>query len=131
MTPTRALSIPDLNYDAERCCLTSGAGSPPHRPWILEEWEWLSGPEGLSKQKIRDLHAGHRREILQQHREFIDEEGPDLADHFADGKALDPAKIEPELIEVSAGSAEARLFRFATLLGPFRFPKDSGAVSGS
>ena len=73
-------------------------------------------PEGLSKQKIRDLHAGHRREIVQQHREFIDEEGPDLADHFADGKALDPAKIEPELIEVSAGSAEARLFRFATLL---------------
>ena len=70
-------------------------------------------PEGLSKQKIRDLHAGQRREILQQHREFIDEEGPDLADHFADGKALDPAKIEPELIEVSAGSAEARLFRFA------------------
>ena len=73
-------------------------------------------PEDPSKQQIRDLHAGHRREILKQYRDFIDGEGPSLADHFADGRALDPEKIEPELIEVSAGSAEARLFRFATLL---------------
>ena len=73
-------------------------------------------PADLSKQTIRDLHSGHRREILKQHREFIDEEGPRLADHFADGNALYPAKIEPELIEVSAGSPEARLFRFASLL---------------
>ena len=36
--------------------------------------------------------------------------------HFADGNPLDPAKIEPEIIEVSPGSDEARLFRFATLL---------------
>ena len=73
-------------------------------------------PQDPSKQEIRDLHAGHRREILKQHREFIHEYGPRLVDHFADGAVLDPDKIEPELIEVAAGSAEARLFRFATLL---------------
>ena len=73
-------------------------------------------PDELSKQKIRDLHAGHRQETLEQHRDFIDQEGPQLVRHFADGKTLDPAKIEPELIEVRAGSTEARLFRFATLL---------------
>ena len=73
-------------------------------------------PEELSKQTIRDLHSGHRQENLAKHRNFIDEEGPRLEDHFADGNVLDPAKIEPELIEVSAGSTEARLFRFATLL---------------
>ena len=73
-------------------------------------------PEDLSKQQIRDLHAGHRRETLESQREFIDKEGPSLSEHFADGSALQPAKIEPEIIEVSAGSTEARLFRFATLL---------------
>ena len=73
-------------------------------------------PEDLSKQQIRDLHAGHRRETLESHREFIDKEGPSLSEHFADGNTLDPARIEPEIIEVSPGSTEARLFRFATLL---------------
>lgn len=73
-------------------------------------------PEGLSKQQIRDLHAGHRRETLESNRQFIDKEGATLSKHFADGNALDPAKIEPEIIEVSPGSVEARLFRFATLL---------------
>ena len=73
-------------------------------------------PEDLSKQQIRDLHAGHRRETLESHREFIDKEGPSLSENFADGNALDPAKIEPEIVEVSPGSDEARLFRFATLL---------------
>ena len=73
-------------------------------------------PEELSKQKIRDLHSGHRRENLEQHRKFINEEGSRFASYFADGSNLDPAKIEPELVEVSSGSVEARLFRFATLL---------------
>ena len=73
-------------------------------------------PENLSKQKIRHLHAGHRREVLERQQEFIEEEGPGLAAHFADGRTLDPAKIEPEVVEVLAGSREARLFRFATLL---------------
>ena len=73
-------------------------------------------PDDPSKQVIRNLHAGHRREVLKQHRQFIDEEGSRLVRNFADGKAINPDKIEPELIEVVAGSTEARLFRFATLL---------------
>ena len=73
-------------------------------------------PEDLSKQQIRDLHAGHRRETLESQRGFIDKEGPGLSEYFADGDALDPSKIEPEIIEISPGSVEARLFRLATLL---------------
>ena len=73
-------------------------------------------PEDPSKQTIRDLHAAHRRESLEQEREFIDALGPSLSSHFADGTALDPTKIEPEIVEVLPGSTEARLFRFATLL---------------
>lgn len=73
-------------------------------------------PVDPTKQEIRDLHAGHRQEILERQQKFIDSEGPSLVEHFADGRALDPEKIEPELIEVVAGSEEARLFRFATLL---------------
>ena len=70
----------------------------------------------LTKQKIRDLHAVQRREILEKNRSFIKKYGPALIEDFAIGKNLDPHAIEPELVEVQAGSREARLFRFAYLL---------------
>ena len=74
-------------------------------------------PENPSKQTIRDLHSDHRREVLKRHSKFIDAGRlPSLSEQLANGKDLDPTKIEPEIIEVFPGSAEARLFRFATLL---------------
>ncbi len=73
-------------------------------------------PSEMSKQDIRNLHASHRQETLETHRDFIEKEGPSLVRHFANGKTLNPKKIDPELVEVTAGSPEARLFRFATLL---------------
>jgi hypothetical protein len=70
----------------------------------------------LTKQKIRDLHAAQRLQLLEQNRSFIEIHGPELSKHFATGKQVDPASIDPELIEVSSETFESRLFRFACLL---------------
>lgn len=70
----------------------------------------------LSKEKIRTLHSTQRRELLDEHREFIEAHGDELVEHFATGRQIDPAQIKPELVEVSADTAESRLFRFASLL---------------
>lgn len=70
----------------------------------------------LSKQRIRDLHSAQRQEILEHNRPFIDTRGPELVDHFAIGRQLNPEAIDPELVEVTANSLESRLFRFACLL---------------
>lgn len=70
----------------------------------------------LTKQRIRDLHSKQRRDKLAQHRAFINVHGSELIKHFATGRQVDPALIDPELVEVSAGSLESRLFRFACLL---------------
>lgn len=70
----------------------------------------------VSKQTIRDLHAAQRHESIEQNREFINEHGPSLSKHFAVGTQVEPAQIDPELVEVLANTEEARLFRFACLL---------------
>ena len=72
--------------------------------------------EELTKQKIRDLHAVQRLEVLEQNRSFIEAHGSELADHFASGRQIDPTLIDPELVEVKSKSLESRLFRFACLL---------------
>lgn len=70
----------------------------------------------LSKQRIRDLHAAHRRDILSHNRSFIETHGSELAEYVATGGNLHPESIDPELVEVTANSLESRLFRFASLL---------------
>lgn len=70
----------------------------------------------LTKQKIRDLHASQRLEILEQNRSFVEAHGPKLVEHFATGRQVDPEYIDPELVEVTSESLESRLFRFACLL---------------
>ncbi len=70
----------------------------------------------LTKEKIRDLHSTQRQEILEQHRPFIETYGPELVQHFATGRQVDAASIDPELVEVAAESLESRLFRLACLL---------------
>ena len=70
----------------------------------------------LTKQKIRDLHAVQRREVLAKNLPFIETHGPALTDHFATGGQVDPTLIDPELVEVRAESLESRLFRLACLL---------------
>lgn len=70
----------------------------------------------LTKQKIRDLHASQRLEILEENRSFIHAHGRELIEHFATGRQVDPERIDPELVEVRSESLEGRLFRFACLL---------------
>ncbi len=70
----------------------------------------------LSKQKIRDLHAAQRQDVLKRNLPFIEAYGPELVEYFATGRQVDPASIDPELVEVTAESLESRLFRFACLL---------------
>ena len=70
----------------------------------------------LTKQKIRDVHAGHRFGVLEKNRVFIENHGLELSTHFASGRHLDPGAIDPRIVEVKPNSLESRLFRFATLL---------------
>ena len=70
----------------------------------------------LTKQKIRNLHAAQRLDILERHRPFIETHGSELVEHFASGSHIDPSSIDPELVEVLSDSLESRLFRFASLL---------------
>ena len=70
----------------------------------------------LTKQRIRNLHAAHRLDVLERHRPFVEEYGSTLIDHFVSGDQVDPTSIDPELVEVFPNSFESRLFRFASLL---------------
>lgn len=70
----------------------------------------------LTKQKIRDLHAAQRLEVLEQRRPFVERHGSELAEHFASGDQIDPESIDPQLVQVTPDSLESRLFRFACLL---------------
>ena len=70
----------------------------------------------LTKQKIRDLHAAQRVDVLERQRHFVEEHGSDLAAHFVSGNQIDPESIDPKLVQVSPNSLESRLFRFASLL---------------
>ena len=58
----------------------------------------------------------HRWESLERHRSFIEAYGRKLVDHIANGDEIDPASIDPELVEVTRNSQDSRLFRFACLL---------------
>ncbi len=70
----------------------------------------------LTKQRIRDLHAAQRLDVLKRHRSFVESHGSALASFFVSGDQVDPTTIDPELVEVFPGTLESRLFRFASLL---------------
>ena len=70
----------------------------------------------LTKQRIRNLHAAQRLDVLEQRRPFIETYGSELTEHFASGHQVDPKSIDPLLVQVAPDSLESRLFRFACLL---------------
>ena len=71
---------------------------------------------GFTKQKIRDLHSVQRKDILKQRQSFVETQGPALIKHFANGCEVNPAAIDPEIVEVKSDSLDSKLFRFASLL---------------
>lgn len=70
----------------------------------------------MTKQRVRDLHSTQRHDNIERNKPFVRTYGAELMRHFAAGNRVDPAAVEPELVEVVAGTLESRLFRFACLL---------------
>ena len=67
------------------------------------------------KEHIRNLHRFHRLERLSASADFLLRHTPKLLDHFASGKEVNVADIQPELERVYAKTWQADLFRLAAL----------------
>ncbi|MEP1420529.1 MAG: Druantia anti-phage system protein DruA [Erythrobacter sp.] len=72
-------------------------------------------PSNSEKSAIRELHAIKRAEKLQANSLFLENHLPNLIENLADGSEIDPSKIELSLRPVRTGSADAQLFRSASL----------------
>lgn len=70
---------------------------------------------GVSKDIIRKMHRGQRRERLAAAQPFLARALPRALPYFADGTEIDPRKIALRLRLVKSGTAESDLFRVATL----------------
>ena len=70
---------------------------------------------GVDKEDVRRLHSGQRAERLKSSAAFLSCALPRTLPHFADGAEIDPSKIKLRLIRVHSDTAEADLFRVATL----------------
>lgn len=71
-------------------------------------------PEG-GKEIVRNLHRSQRRERLAAAQPFLARALPRLLGNFANGDEIDPEKIQLSLIPIKSDTAEADLFRIATL----------------
>lgn len=71
--------------------------------------------KGEGKDIIRSLHAPQRGERIEHNKGFIDRLSPKLLQYFASGSEINPAKIEPSLERVYAGTWQSDLFRLASL----------------
>ncbi len=70
---------------------------------------------GVSKEIIRKMHRGQRRERLAVAQPFLAKALPRALPHFADGSEIDPSKIALRLRIVKSDTPESDLFRVATL----------------
>ena len=88
----------------------------------LRELGYTRGPGGilvppsLDKDSYRSLHLSQREERLENESEFLEAEQESLIKHFANGSEIDLKRIKVRLELVHAGTWQAHLFRFATLL---------------
>lgn len=79
----------------------------------------LNSPNGQPKTKdvIRQLHEAQRRERATREKKLLEKYGNQIISYFAEGKEIEPRKIDPKLIRVvESDSLEGHLFRAATLL---------------
>ena len=72
-------------------------------------------PADLDKAKIRSLHSEAVRHRIEERKKGLVKHEPLLLQRFASGKDVVPDKIYPKLIEVSSGSKDELLFRYASL----------------
>ncbi|MFQ5790851.1 MAG: Druantia anti-phage system protein DruA, partial [Acidobacteriota bacterium] len=76
-----------------------------------------NGGRSVTKDDIRRLHLQQRYANLRTEYQALQPQIPRLTGYFAEGHEVDPRKIYPQLIPVSAAdSEEGRLFRLATTL---------------
>lgn len=71
--------------------------------------------DGNDKDAIRALHHPQRSERLSANSDFLSRHAPTLLRHFASGRDINPAAIQPKLERVHAGTWQAGLFRLAAL----------------
>jgi hypothetical protein len=82
----------------------------------LPSWAGGGGPDAVAKGRIRAMHAGQRREVLERELTGLGERVRGLLGDFADGREVQPEAIDPELVPVQSDHPTAELFRLATLL---------------
>ena len=69
----------------------------------------------LSKDQVRYIHRLHRQAARDRILRALGNRLDLLKSQIADGVEVDPAGIQPHLIQVKSGTPESDLFRFATL----------------
>jgi len=69
----------------------------------------------LTKDRIRTLYEGARHRRLYDEGQLLKKHGHLLVASLADGRTVNPARVDPELVQVFPESPEAVLFRLATL----------------
>jgi len=74
----------------------------------------VTPPAGDPKEVARALHAGQRAAVLRKNSKFIRQWEDDLIAEFADGREIDPTRIDPNVTAVTE-NRDAALFRFASL----------------
>lgn len=72
-------------------------------------------PENLDKDTIRKLHSIAAQHRVDEAAHSLQRREDSLLSFIANGSELNPSYAIPELVEVSAGTIEEKLFRYATL----------------
>ena len=69
----------------------------------------------LTKDQVRHVHRLHRQAARDRILRALGNRLDLLKSQIADGVEVDPAAIQPHLVQVKSGTPESDLFRFATL----------------
>lgn len=72
-------------------------------------------PKELSKDRVRELHQTAVEHRLDRAKDGLFRREKALLQHIASGYEIVPSRISPQLVEVSPGSEEELLFRYASL----------------
>jgi hypothetical protein len=75
----------------------------------------ISLPEGIDKDGIRKIHQGSVNAKRKLSRKYLEKKESSLLHCFADGVEINPESIKPRLQEVTSGSWDELLFRYACL----------------
>jgi len=72
-------------------------------------------PGDISKDQLRDIHALAVIHRIERAKPGLLRRESELIKHFANGRELQPDRVNPELVLVKSGSQEELLFRYASL----------------